>query len=72
MRRWRDGAGATVTASRVGVTRSGGAAFLDQGVRSVTDLGGQPLAFPDSLFNVTSPPIRFASTFTSTEAAIIS
>ncbi|MGQ0722934.1 MAG: hypothetical protein ACT4PE_15400, partial [Candidatus Eiseniibacteriota bacterium] len=46
------------------------AAFLDQGVRSVTDLGGQPLAFPDSLFSTASPPIRFSTGFTSSEAAI--
>jgi hypothetical protein len=45
-------------------------AFLDQGVRSITDLGGQPLAFPFSRFDPASPPIRYASAFTSTEASI--
>jgi hypothetical protein len=45
------------------------AAFLDQGVRSITDLGGQPLAFPNSLFDPASPAIRYSSGFTSNEAA---
>jgi hypothetical protein len=43
-------------------------AFLDQGVRGITDVGGQPLAFPDWLFDPAAPAIRFATAFASNEA----
>jgi hypothetical protein len=42
-------------------------AFLDQGFRSVVDLGGQPLAFPNSLFNAANPVITYSIPFTSDE-----
>jgi len=44
-------------------------AFLEQGYRGVTDLGGQPLAFPDSIFSTSSPAITFSVPFTSDAAA---
>jgi hypothetical protein len=45
------------------------ASFLDQGVRSITDLGGQPLAFSNSQFTTASPPVRYSTAFASAESA---
>ena len=44
--------------------------FLDEGVRGINDLGGQPIAFPQSMFDPANPAIRFRSQFTSTELAV--
>jgi hypothetical protein len=45
-------------------------AFLDEGVRGLVDLGGQPIAFPTSLFDPANPAILFSAPFTSTELAV--
>src|SRR5262249_12048356 len=37
--------------------------FLDLGIRSCTDIGGQPLGFPDSFFSSSSPSIVFSIPF---------
>jgi hypothetical protein len=50
------------------MTSSEVAQFLDQGFRSVVDLGGQPLAFPDSLFSVAQPVMTYSVPFTSDES----
>jgi hypothetical protein len=42
--------------------------FLEKGYRSVTDLGGQPIAFPDSIFDSSNPVITFSSPITSDES----
>lgn len=44
-------------------------AFVDEGRRSVLDLGGQPLGFSRSQFVKASPPVRYAAFFGSNEAA---
>ena len=41
--------------------------FLDQGFRGMTDLGGQPIAFPDSVFDPVNPAITFSIPFTTDE-----
>ncbi len=41
--------------------------FLEQGWRGVTDLGGQPIAFPDSIFDSSNPVITFSTPITSDE-----
>ncbi|HET6163321.1 MAG TPA: hypothetical protein VFG37_06605 [Planctomycetota bacterium] len=43
-------------------------AFLEKGYRGVTDLGGQPIAFPDSVFDPSDPVITFTTPFTSDES----
>jgi hypothetical protein len=40
-------------------------AFIERGERGVTDLGGQPLAFPDSVFDPAAPAVTFSVPFTS-------
>jgi hypothetical protein len=45
-------------------------AFLDQGVRGITDAGGQPLAYAPATFDPSSPPIIYSTGFTSTEASM--
>ena len=42
--------------------------FLNQGVRGVKDLGGRPLAFPNSLFNESTIAISFEEPFFTDEA----
>ena len=42
--------------------------FLDLGFRGITDLGGQPVAFPDSVFDPADPRITFTAKFTSDES----
>jgi hypothetical protein len=44
-------------------------AFLDQGYRGLLDLGGQPLAFPNSKFDPNNPVIKYNVLFNSSEAA---
>ncbi len=44
--------------------------FLDDGVRGIVDLGGQPVGFPDSRFDPAQPAILYTTTFTAAEAAI--
>lgn len=43
-------------------------AFLDEGRRGVTDLGGRTLGFPKSLFNEASPAIVFSIPFVADES----
>jgi hypothetical protein len=43
-------------------------AFLELGYRGVTDLGGQPIAFPNSIFDASDPVITFSTPFTSDES----
>ncbi len=42
--------------------------FLELGNRGVTDLGGQPIAFPDSIFDPSDPVITFSTPFSSDES----
>jgi hypothetical protein len=42
--------------------------FLDLGFRGITDLGGQPVAFPDSIFDAADPLLTFTAKFTSDES----
>ncbi len=44
--------------------------FLYEGVRGLVDLGGQPIAFPTSLFDPADPAIHFSAPFTSSELAV--
>ncbi|HET6163736.1 MAG TPA: hypothetical protein VFG37_08720 [Planctomycetota bacterium] len=45
------------------------ASFLDEGRRGVTDLGGEPLAFPDSQFDPAHPALEYSFPFVSDESA---
>jgi len=47
------------------------AAFLARGVRGLLDLGGRPLAFPETFFTPDRPEVHFSEPF-STDAAISS
>lgn len=44
-------------------------AFLNKGIRGLTDVGGRALAFPTALFNPATPEIRYEEPFSSDEAA---
>jgi len=44
--------------------------FLDLGIRGVSDLGGEPVGFPTTLFDLVNPAIRYAAPFTSAETAM--
>jgi hypothetical protein len=42
--------------------------FVDLGFRGITDLGGQPLAFPDSIFDPADPLLTFTAKINSDES----
>ncbi len=45
-------------------------AFIDEGFRGITDVTGQPLAYPPSWLDPAEPPIAWSAPFTTHEAAI--